>query len=157
MDAKMTPTSFVIQLPRQRRRAVELYSRDTPFRGRVEQSKVRYQRRPKHTKQRFEQWENYFLLLHGDNTSWWWRSIQYPAWRYGCSLLGSTQIWLNRKFRQWLKSLYLCCSYASTATATSCKRRLITNLKHNAEPASILKRSTCSRWSNKPIKAKPQS
>jgi len=55
MDAKMTPTSFVIQLPRQRRRAVELYSRDTPFRGRVEQSKVRYQRRPKHVNQRHEQ------------------------------------------------------------------------------------------------------
>ena len=55
MDAMMTPTSFVIQLPRQRRRAVELYSRDTPFRGRAEQSKVRYQRRPKHIKQRFEQ------------------------------------------------------------------------------------------------------
>jgi len=55
MDAKMTPTSFVIQLPRQRRRAVELYSRDTPFRGRVEQSKVRYRRRPKHVKQGHEQ------------------------------------------------------------------------------------------------------
>jgi hypothetical protein len=55
MDVKMTPTSFVIQLPRQRRRAVELYSRDTPFRGRVEQSKVRYQRRPKHVNQRHEQ------------------------------------------------------------------------------------------------------
>ena len=55
MDAKMTPTSFVIQLPRQRRRAVELYSRDTPFRGRVEQSRVRYRRRPKHVNQRHEQ------------------------------------------------------------------------------------------------------
>ena len=50
MDAMMTPTSFVIQLPRQRRRAVELYSRDTPFRGRVEQSKVQYRRRAKHVK-----------------------------------------------------------------------------------------------------------
>ena len=55
MDAMMTPTSFVIQLPRQRRRAVELYSRDTPFRGRVEQSKVRYQRRPKHAKKGYDQ------------------------------------------------------------------------------------------------------
>ena len=55
MDTKMTPTSFVIQLPRQRRRAVELYSRDTPFRGRVEQSRVRYRRRPKHVKQGHEQ------------------------------------------------------------------------------------------------------
>jgi hypothetical protein len=40
----------VIQLPRLRRRAVELYSRDTPFRGRVEQSKVQYRRRAKHVK-----------------------------------------------------------------------------------------------------------
>ena len=67
MDAKMTPTSFVIQLPRQRRRAVELYSRDTPFRGRVEQSKVRYQRRPKHANQRHEQWKNSSLRLLRSN------------------------------------------------------------------------------------------
>lgn len=55
MSNPMTPTSFVIQLPRQRRRAVELYGRDTPFRGRVEQSRVRYQRRPKHVKKKFEE------------------------------------------------------------------------------------------------------
>jgi hypothetical protein len=55
MDAMMTPTSFVIQLPRQRRRAVELYSRDTPFRGRAEQSKVQYRRRAKHVKKGVEQ------------------------------------------------------------------------------------------------------
>jgi len=47
----MKPVSFVIQLPRQRRRAVELYSRDTPFRGRTEKSRVQYQRRAKHSKQ----------------------------------------------------------------------------------------------------------
>ena len=47
----MKPVSFVIQLPRQRRRAVELYSRDTPFRGRTEKSRVQYQRRVKHSKQ----------------------------------------------------------------------------------------------------------
>lgn len=55
MSNVMTPTSFVIQLPRQRRRAVELYSRDTPFRGRAEQSKIQYRRRPKHIKQKFEE------------------------------------------------------------------------------------------------------
>ena len=46
----MRPVSFQIELPRQRRRAVELYSRDTPFRGRVEQNKTQYRRRPKHVK-----------------------------------------------------------------------------------------------------------
>lgn len=40
--------SMIIQLPRRRRRAVELYSRDTPFRPRVEKSKLAYQRTPKH-------------------------------------------------------------------------------------------------------------
>jgi len=44
----MRPISFVLELPRQRRRAVELYSRDTPFRHRVEQSRVQYRRRAKH-------------------------------------------------------------------------------------------------------------
>jgi hypothetical protein len=46
----MKPVSFRIELPRQRRRAVELYSRDTPFRHRAEQSRVQYRRRPKHVK-----------------------------------------------------------------------------------------------------------
>ena len=55
MSNTMKPTSFVIQLPPQRRRAVELYSRDSPFRGRAEQSKIQYRRRPKHIKQKFEQ------------------------------------------------------------------------------------------------------
>jgi hypothetical protein len=55
MSNAMNPTSFVIQLPRQRRRAVELYSRDTPFRHRAEQSRVQYRRRPKHIKQKFEE------------------------------------------------------------------------------------------------------
>jgi len=55
MSNAMKPTSFVIQLPRQRRRAVELYSRNTPFRGRAEQSQVQYRRRPKHIKQKFEE------------------------------------------------------------------------------------------------------
>ena len=47
----MKTVSFVIQLPRQRRRAVELYSRDTPFKPRVEQSRVAYTRRVKHVQQ----------------------------------------------------------------------------------------------------------
>lgn len=47
----MKPVSFIIQLPRRRRRAVELYSRDTPFKSRVEQSRVVYSRRIKHVKQ----------------------------------------------------------------------------------------------------------
>jgi hypothetical protein len=47
----MKPVSFVIQLPRQRRRAVELYSRDTPFKPRVEQSRVAYTRRVKYVRQ----------------------------------------------------------------------------------------------------------
>ena len=46
----MKPVSIRIELPRQRRRAVELYSRDTPFRHRAEQSRVQYRRRPKHVK-----------------------------------------------------------------------------------------------------------
>jgi hypothetical protein len=44
----MKTISLIIQLPKQRRRAVELYSRDTPFRPKVEQSKLAYKRKPKH-------------------------------------------------------------------------------------------------------------
>lgn len=44
----MKTLSFTVQLPRQRRRAVELYSRDTPFRPKVERPKTVYQRQPKH-------------------------------------------------------------------------------------------------------------
>jgi len=46
----MKPVSIRIELPRQRRRAVELYSHDTPFRHRAEQSRVQYRRRAKHVK-----------------------------------------------------------------------------------------------------------
>jgi hypothetical protein len=55
MEIHMRPVSFVIELPRQRRRAVELYSRDTPFRGRAEQSKIQYRRRAKHVKKGCEE------------------------------------------------------------------------------------------------------
>jgi len=44
----MKTLSFTIQLPKQRRRAVELYSRDTPFRPKVERSKTVYNRKVKH-------------------------------------------------------------------------------------------------------------
>ena len=44
----MKTLSLIIQLPKQRRRAVELYSRDTPFRPKVEQSKLAYKRKSKH-------------------------------------------------------------------------------------------------------------
>jgi stalled ribosome alternative rescue factor ArfA len=54
MEIVMRPMSFVIELPRQRRRAVELYSHDTPFRHRVEQSKTQYRRRPKHVNKALE-------------------------------------------------------------------------------------------------------
>ena len=46
----MKPISFVLQLPHQRRRAVELYSRDTPFKSRAEKSKIVYNRKVKHPK-----------------------------------------------------------------------------------------------------------
>jgi len=37
-------TSITVKLPRQKRRCVELYSADTPFKGRIERSKVAYKR-----------------------------------------------------------------------------------------------------------------
>ena len=44
----MKTLSFTIELPRQRRRAVELYSRDTPFKPKTEKSRVVYNRKLKH-------------------------------------------------------------------------------------------------------------
>jgi hypothetical protein len=44
----MKTLSFIVELPRQRRRAVELYSRDTPFRPKQERSRVVYNRKVKH-------------------------------------------------------------------------------------------------------------
>jgi hypothetical protein len=46
----MKTLSFTIDLPRQRRRAVELYSRDTPFKPKTEKSRVAYNRKTKHPK-----------------------------------------------------------------------------------------------------------
>ena len=47
----MKTLSFTIELPQRRRRAVELYSRDTPFKPRAEKSRVAYNRKVKHRQQ----------------------------------------------------------------------------------------------------------
>ena len=44
----MKSITLVLQIPQLRRRAVELYTRDTPFKSRVEKSKIVYNRKPKH-------------------------------------------------------------------------------------------------------------
>jgi hypothetical protein len=44
----MKTTTLVLQIPRLRRRAVELYSRNTPFKCRAEKSKIVYNRKIKH-------------------------------------------------------------------------------------------------------------
>lgn len=44
----MKTLSFTVELPRLRRRAVELYSRDTPFRPKQERNRVTYNRKIKH-------------------------------------------------------------------------------------------------------------
>lgn len=44
----MKNLSFTVVVPRSRRRAVELYQRDTPFRPRAERSRVTYNRKVKH-------------------------------------------------------------------------------------------------------------
>lgn len=46
----MKTLSFTVELPRYRRRAVELYQRDTPFKPRRERSRVVYNRKIKHPK-----------------------------------------------------------------------------------------------------------
>jgi stalled ribosome alternative rescue factor ArfA len=43
----MKPISFTLQAPRQRRHQA-LFDSDLPFRGRVEQPKTVYKRKPKH-------------------------------------------------------------------------------------------------------------
>lgn len=44
----MKTLSFTVELPRLRRRALELYSRDTPFRPKQERNRVAYNRKSKH-------------------------------------------------------------------------------------------------------------
>jgi len=44
----MKTLTFTVELPRRRRRAVELYGRDTPFRPKQERSRIAYTRKIKH-------------------------------------------------------------------------------------------------------------
>ncbi len=44
----MRPIAYTLIIDRPRRRAVELYARDTPFRGRSERDRTRYSRKVKH-------------------------------------------------------------------------------------------------------------
>ena len=46
----MKTLSFTVEIPRRRRRAVELYGRDTPFRPRSERNRMAYNRKSKHPK-----------------------------------------------------------------------------------------------------------
>jgi hypothetical protein len=47
----MKALTFTIQFPRRKRRAVELYDRDTPFRPKQERSRITYSRKVKHRNQ----------------------------------------------------------------------------------------------------------
>jgi hypothetical protein len=46
----MKQTVLQFKVPRIKRRCVELYSHDTPFKPKVVESKRGYQRKPKHSK-----------------------------------------------------------------------------------------------------------
>lgn len=47
----MKRTTITVKLPRTKRRAVELYDANSPFRGRVERSRMAYKRKPKTQKE----------------------------------------------------------------------------------------------------------
>lgn len=47
----MKRTTITVKLQRSKRRCVELYSENTPFKGRVEQSRVAYKRHAKNQKE----------------------------------------------------------------------------------------------------------
>lgn len=47
----MKRTTVTVKLPKIKRRATELYSADTPFRGRVERDRTVYRRRLKNQKE----------------------------------------------------------------------------------------------------------
>lgn len=47
----MRRTTITVKLPRIKRRAVELYDADSPFRGRVERNRMAYKRKPKNQKE----------------------------------------------------------------------------------------------------------
>lgn len=44
----MKTLSFIVEIPRRRRRASELYDRDSPFKPKRERNRVLYNRKSKH-------------------------------------------------------------------------------------------------------------
>jgi hypothetical protein len=46
----MEKQTLIIEMPRRRRRAIELYAANSPFKQKVVQSKLRFRRRDKHQK-----------------------------------------------------------------------------------------------------------
>ena len=51
----MKPIHFTIQVPRKKRRAVELYEHDTPYRPKTERNRRVYTRKPKYRNQEFDE------------------------------------------------------------------------------------------------------
>ncbi len=47
----MKRTTITVKLPRLKRRAVELYDSDSPFKSKVEENRKAYKRRPKNQKE----------------------------------------------------------------------------------------------------------
>jgi hypothetical protein len=47
----MKRTTITVKLPRVKRRAVELYDADSPFKPKVERNRVAYKRHPKNQKE----------------------------------------------------------------------------------------------------------
>jgi hypothetical protein len=50
----MKTQNIQFQVPKQRRRGVELYGANTPFRGHIEKNRRAYQRQDKHQKRHVE-------------------------------------------------------------------------------------------------------
>ncbi len=47
----MKHSTIIVKLPKFKRRAVELYDADSPFKGRVERNRMAYKRKPKNQKE----------------------------------------------------------------------------------------------------------
>jgi hypothetical protein len=47
----MKRTTIIVKLPRLKRRAVELYDANSPFKGKVEENRKAYKRKPKNQKE----------------------------------------------------------------------------------------------------------
>jgi hypothetical protein len=47
----MKRTTIIVKLPRLKRRAVELYDSNSPFKGKVEENRKAYKRKPKNQKE----------------------------------------------------------------------------------------------------------